>query len=255
VSLFALLGSGEFLPWTGDVDRHLLKRATGDGTVLILPTASAPEGDRVFKRWGDLGLAHFREAGIAAEVLPVKVRADAERPELAEKVAHASVVYFSGGNPAHLADTLAESAVWNAILDGMDRGLAYAGCSAGIACLGDVAPDSTSNDPTSAHFWRPGLGLFPKLYFGPHWDALDRYVPGLRASIVAAVPHDCRLLAIDEDTAVVGDGTDWKVIGAGGASLLEDGTWTQFERGTDFTARLEHHPPRSSSPGLEREAT
>ena len=32
----ALLGSGEFEPWTDDVDHWLLDRATGDGTVLIL---------------------------------------------------------------------------------------------------------------------------------------------------------------------------------------------------------------------------
>jgi len=159
-----------------------------------------------------------------------------------------SVVYFSGGNPAYLAETLSGTPFWEAILDGLDRGLAYAGCSAGIACLGDVAPDSTSNDPTSAHFWRPGLGLFPKLYFGPHWDALDVYVPGLRASIVAAIPHDCRLLAIDEDTAVVGDGTNWQVLGKGGASILEEGEWTEFPPGTSFTARLEHHPPRTGRP-------
>jgi cyanophycinase len=244
LSLFALLGSGEWQPWTDEVDRLLLERTTGDGTVLILPTASAPEGDRVFDKWAGLGRDHFQEAGIPAEVVPLKSRADAERPELVEKVVRSSVVYFSGGNPAFVAETLAGTPFWDAILDGLDRGLAYAGCSAGIACLGDVAPDSTSNDPTSAHFWRPGLGLFPKLFFGPHWDALDVYVPGLRASIVAAIPHDCRLLAIDEDTAVVGDGTSWQVVGKGGASILEDGAWTAFPSGTSFTAHLEHHPPR-----------
>jgi hypothetical protein len=41
MSLFALLGSGEFLPWTSEVDDWVLERATGEG-VLILPTASAP---------------------------------------------------------------------------------------------------------------------------------------------------------------------------------------------------------------------
>ena len=44
MSLFALLGSGEWQPWTDEVDRWLLERTTGDGTVLVLPTASAPEG-------------------------------------------------------------------------------------------------------------------------------------------------------------------------------------------------------------------
>lgn len=41
----ALLGPGEFEPWAVGVDRWVLARArTGDPRVLILPTASAPEG-------------------------------------------------------------------------------------------------------------------------------------------------------------------------------------------------------------------
>ncbi len=240
MSLFALLGSGEFLPWTSEVDAWLLERASGTG-VLILPTASAPEGDAVFMRWGNLGLEHYRSLDVQAEVVPLKVRADAEHGDLAAKVADAAIVFFSGGNPAHLSATLTGTPFWTAVLRGLDRGLAYAGCSAGIACLGDVAPDSTSNDPTSAHFWRPALGLFPKTYFGPHWDALDVYIPGLRAMIVGSVPSDCRLLAIDENTAVVGDGKEWTVLGAGRAALLEDGEWGEYPSGTAFTKELEHH--------------
>ena len=54
---FGLLGSGEFQPWSGEVDEWVLSRVTGDGRVLVLPTASAPEGDEVFSRWiaGDRG--------------------------------------------------------------------------------------------------------------------------------------------------------------------------------------------------------
>ena len=36
--------------------------------------------------------------------------------------------------------------------------------------------------------WKAGLRLFPNLQFGPHWDALDKYVPGLQAMFIAAVP-------------------------------------------------------------------
>src|SRR2546425_4751050 len=97
----ALLGSGEFEPWTEPVDRWLLERATGDGTVLILPAASAPEGDGVFDMWANMGLTHYGRLGIPAEVVPLKTREDAERPELTERVSSASMVYFSGGNPAY----------------------------------------------------------------------------------------------------------------------------------------------------------
>jgi hypothetical protein len=119
----------------------------------------------------------------------------------------------------------------------MGRGLAYAGCSAGVASVGEVAPDSSA-DPTAGDVWRPGLRLFPKVYFGPHWDALDSFFPGLQGLFLAAVPADCRLLAIDERTAVVGDGMRWTVMGSGRAHLLEDGTLREFAPGASFDAAL-----------------
>ena len=236
--VLALLGSGEFEPWTEGLDRWLLECAAGDGSVLVLPTASAPEGDEVFDRWGRMGVDHYAALGIPAEVLPLKRREDASRPELVRRAEEASVVFFSGGNPAYLAATLGGTPFWQAVLDRLDAGLAYAGCSAGVAVLGDVAPDNTANDPTSAHIWRLGLGLFRRLYFGPHWDTLNRHVPGLRESILAAVPVDCRLLAIDEDTAVVGNGAEWTVVGSGGAYLLAEGKWLEFPSGSSFAADL-----------------
>src|SRR5919198_3008099 len=84
---FALLGSGEFEPWSEEVDRWMLARvANRDGAVLILPTASAPEGNGVFDRWADMGLDHFRRLEVPAEVLPVKTRADASRPDLVARL-------------------------------------------------------------------------------------------------------------------------------------------------------------------------
>jgi cyanophycinase len=235
---FALLGSGEFEPWTEPVDRWLLEGATGDGSVLILPAASAPEGDDVFERWAAMGLEHYEELGIPADVVPLKTREDAKREDLTGMLESASVVFFSGGNPAYLASVLIGSSFWEAVLSRMDDGMGYGGCSGGIACLGEVAIDSTFMDFASSELWKPGLRLFPNLWFGPHWDALDRYVPGLQAQFVSAVPAGARLLAIDERTAVVGDGREWSVMGDGSARLIQDGNQQSFAAGASFDAAL-----------------
>jgi len=234
MSVFALLGSGEFLPWSAEVDRWVLERASGDGRVLILPTASAKEGDEVFDGWASKGLAHYEAAGIPAEVVRLKTREDAARPDFVERVEAASVAYFSGGNPAFLSSTIRDTPFWTALRAAMDRGLAYVGCSAGVACLGDQAPDSDARE-FGDDLWQPGLGVFPGVWFGPHWDALDSYVPGLTGFIVASVPAGRTLLAIDEDTAVVGDGDEWSVVGVSGAHVYRDGYWSHHVRGASFT--------------------
>jgi len=239
----ALLGSGEFEPWTEPVDRWLLGRATGDGRVLILPAASAPEGSEIFDRWANMGLDHYRGLEVHAEVVPIKTREDAESPMHIARLQDASVAFFSGGNPAYLASILAGTAFWAAIQTGMARGLSYAGCSAGVASLGEVAPDSSATSFRNEDLWRPGLRMFPKVYFGPHWDALDRFVPGLRDLIVASVPPEGRLLAIDERTAVVGDGEAWAVMGSGSAHFMDAGEWIEARAGQPLSARLMEMQP------------
>ena len=234
---FGLLGSGEFEPWSADIDRTLLERAGGDGRVLILPAASAAEGDDVFEGWARMGQAHFDGLGIPAEVIPIKAREDADRPEFVEKLSDASMVYFSGGNPAFLSGLLKGTAFWQGLVDRLDDGLAYAGCSAGVACLGEIAPDSASMD-VERIFSNAGLRLFPNTDFGPHWDALDSYVPGLRQMIIGRIPPGRRLIGIDEQTAIVGDGTSWSVVGSGGAHLYLDGSMTEFPSGSSFSEPL-----------------
>jgi cyanophycinase len=240
-----LLGSGEFEPWAEAVDRWLLDHAgRGDGTVLVLPTASAPEGDDVFDFWSSKGLDHYRRLGVPAEVLPIKDREDAGRPEFAAKLEGASVVFFSGGNPASLAEILSGTAFWRELVHAMRDGLAYGGCSAGVACLPERAPDSSIQtlEEIRRDGWKPGLHLFADVLFMPHWDALDEFLPGLTDWVVGSVPEGCELVAIDESTALVGDGDAWTVLGNGAIHVLSDGAWVDHAAGESFALPLAPGP-------------
>jgi cyanophycinase len=233
---FAWLGAGEFEDWHDDVDRWLLDGAAG-GRVLILPTASAREGDEVFNQWGSKGLIHYTRSGVDARILQLKTRDDAFRDDLVEELDEASVVFFSGGNPSYLAEVLTGTPFWERLLARMDDGLAYAGCSAGVACLPEFAPDSDAQEITK-DVMRPGLGLVKGAWLMPHWNMLDVYVPGLTAMIISMIPSGTLLVAIDENTAMIGDGTTWTVSGESQVHLLEDGTWTHYAAGEGFERLL-----------------
>jgi cyanophycinase len=236
VSTYALLGAGEFENWHSDVDHELLEGR--EGSVLVLAAASAPEGDDVYRSWADKGLSHYQAHGIPVRAPALRTREDAHDPLIVAELDEAAAVFFSGGNPAYLASVLRDSPFWMRLQERIaDGSVAYAGCSAGIACLSDPTFDSASDDPE--HVWAPGLGYFPTIMFGPHWDIVETWIPGAHDFIAAAAPTGGYLVAIDEQTALVGDGSGWRVHGAGGVYLYQDGAQVGEHRDGDrFTLEM-----------------
>jgi cyanophycinase len=214
VPTFLLLGSGEFEPWSTEVESRALADAAGDGSVAILPTASASEGDHVFDRWGRMGLVHYAESRVPASVVAVKVREDAFTPELVAAVEAASMIYFSGGKPTRLADVLRDTPMLDAIRRAMDRGAVYAGCSAG-AMIASRERNAGGRLGTS---WLFGLGLVPNVSFGVHWDRAA-HIPGAQWWLTSRLPDDTWFVGIDERTAILGDGRTWTVYGVGRVTL------------------------------------
>ncbi len=238
----ALLGSGEFEAWQAEVDGWLLERSPNpQGPVLILPTAAAHEGDQSFDFWANKGLDHYRSVGIPAEVVPIKTKEDASRPEVVERLDDAAAVFFSGGNPKELSATLAGTLFCARMLGAMRGGLPYGGCSAGVACLGPFAPDSDAQRVDQSVLDNPGLGLFRDVQFLPHWDELDHFAPGLTDLVVAWTPPGWLLFCVETNTAAMGDGERWTVAGSGKVHLYNGGEWEHFGAGESF--------PRPLAPG------
>lgn len=228
-----LLSSGDFEPSAVEPDRAALELAHGDGRVLVVPTAVAPEGAAIVARIGREALDHFGSLGVTALLLPLLTREDASRPNLVAEVAGASVIFLAGGRPAYLATTLRDTPFWSAVVATLDRGTAIAGCSAGMWVLGELAPVSTITSLTD-HAWVPGLRLVPNAVLAAHWDALDSFVPGLQGTVEAAVPEHWTLVAIEERTAVIGNGIDWQVFGRGAVIVARAGHRLAFRAGERF---------------------
>ncbi len=233
----ALLGSGEFDPWSAPVERWLLERSRNpDGVALVVPTAAAHEGEASFSAWGAKGLEHFASLDLAAEVLPLRTRDDAHRDEVIGRLDDASLVFFSGGNPARLAQVVRDTPFWAAICAGLSSGLPYAGCSAGVACLTETTYDSETQDFEG--MWKPGLGFVRQTLFGPHWDIVDTWVPGASEFIVGSVRDGQVFVGLDEETAMVGDADEWRVIGRQGIHVLRGGEWATYREGDGFQLAL-----------------
>jgi cyanophycinase-like exopeptidase len=230
------LGSGEFEAWVGQVELQALSGAGGDGTAVVLATASAPEGEATFDRWNEMGLGHYASLDVSARALPVRTRDDAELAAHAAAVSQASLISFSGGNPEYLARTLEGTALWRAVLQALDGGAVFGGCSAGAMVAG--APQQSG--PARGRFrFSGGLGLCPSDVFGVHWDST--FMRLLRPAVIRRVPAGCRLIGIAERTAILTEESGWRVYGAG-AVEVRDGLIRRSYRAGEVIPGRGGHP-------------
>jgi cyanophycinase-like exopeptidase len=226
---FLLLGAGEFLPWTEDAERTVLRMTQRSGPIAILPAASAPEGDAVFDRWGRMGLDHYAQLGLDARVVPLKTHGDALDPALIAMLDDVSMVFFSGGNPAYLARTLDGTPFLEALVRGLTSGMVFAGCSAGAMVAGARVGTTTGPGFRSA-----GLGLVAHVRFGVHWNRVPG-LPGVKRFMTAGSERADAFVGIDEMTAIAGDGAGWRVFGAGRVEVRRHGDRSFYSAGDEFS--------------------
>jgi cyanophycinase len=225
----ALVGSGEFLPAMSEIDAGLLA-ATGRSRprVAILPTASWPDGEEVFRRWASMGAEHFGALGAEVEAVLVRDRFDAEDGAHVQAIGEADLIYLSGGKPGHLTRTLVGSPVGDALVAANRRGATLAGCSAGAMTLTDRHWDFRKRRLFWPVRWQAGLGLVPGATVIPHYDALPE---PMSAMLVLQAPRGLATLGIDEETALVGRDGSWQVAGAGRVTVWRGRHRQRYRRG------------------------
>jgi cyanophycinase len=233
----ALVGAGEFLDAMAEFDRGLLEATGRDRPrVVILPTASAPDGEATFRRWADMGSTHF--AALGAEVEPVLVRNVDEGFDAAalQAIGEADLVYLSGGHPRHLLAVLQDSPLGGSLREAHARGAVVAGCSAGaMAIVGRsmdfrVLPRVRMPLPLPIR-WPPALALVAGVVVLPHYDA---WPEPFSALVALQAPRGGVVLGIDEDTAVVGTNGAWQVHGRGRVTVWRGRRRERFRRGEVF---------------------
>ncbi len=208
--VFALVGAGEFLDTMDTVDRHLLDLA-GGSKVAVLPTASAPDGPGVPERWAKMGIDHFDHLGAQTDAVMALDRAACSDPAMADRVSAVNLVYFSGGKPDYLRETLVDTPVWTAVMSVLEHGGVVAGCSAGAMILGGYVPSFTLRlgVPWIGR-WQPAFALVPNAIVVPHYNEFPEIMVNL---MFGRRPAGSFLIGVDAHTALVGSNGTWTVLG------------------------------------------
>jgi cyanophycinase len=221
--LLALVGGDEFNPGNEEQDR-LLAAAAGQGAAFVVPTAAARQKPAQSVAHA---IAWFRQFGLELQELPVLKRSDANSATIAERARAGGFFYLVGGDPGLVAKVLRGSAVWIAIFAAWREGAALAGSSAGAMALCSHTlviaswPHHYDRRPLEA------LGAVPKTAVLPHFNTFGkRWVDSARA---AAPGLD--LLGVDERSAAVWDGREWRAAGPGAVTVIKGSKVTSFPSG------------------------
>lgn len=229
--LIAMVGAGEYLSVMNDVDRHLLASVKVNGRaprVVCLPTAAGQEGSESVGRWSRMGVEHFKALGADVAAIPIIDKDSANDPQYEKLLESADLIYFSGGSPNYLFQTMNGSRAWAAAQKAWERGAVYAGCSAGAMILAKQIPNFRLPGSKPAE----GFGVVPAAFVFPHFDAIPGPFKVMVNFLRGGLKEKELALGVDENTALVGKtGGEWKVMGKGKVHLLTHKSALTFSAG------------------------
>jgi cyanophycinase len=224
-----LEGGAEFGGQMSEPDRRAIELAGGPDVLIgIIPTAAAPDNND--QRAGRNGVNWFKSLGATdVESLPLIDKVSANDPAIANQVSQSRLIYLLGGFTGYLAETLKDSASWQAMLNAYSNGAVIAGSSAGAMVL-------------CQYYYNPGrsqivegLGLLPNTCVLPHHNTFGK---GWAQRMTVYLPNAV-LLGIDEQTGMLDDGDGgskigWRVYGQGAVTLYRNGQPTIYKAGESF---------------------
>jgi len=215
-----LVGGDEFREYCQDMDREIM-RASGQhpAQVLIIPTAQVTGPAKA----ANDGIRHFSSLGGDARGLMVLNKGHADDTDLVRAVAGAGVIYFTGGSPQHLLDTLRGSKLLEAVRSAVDEGSVLAGSSAGAMILGSLMGRPARGE------WVEALGIVPGIAIWPHHERRDPAETS--GQLQRQVPSALTVLGIDAQTGCLGRPGSWRVVGSGKVTVYRRAEWAVYQSG------------------------
>ena len=186
--------------------------------IVAIPTASEePDAASYYEK---LFKEEYGCTNVAS--LDIKSKADAMRPDFAQRVASASGIFFGGGDQSRITRALLDTPVGAAIALAFERGAVVGGTSAGTACQSDPMITGEGDFKVllanNVELVR-GFGFFRGVIVDQHFIARQR--SNRLFSVILEHP-DLLGVGIDEATAVwVRPDQTFEVIGHGWVMVID----------------------------------
>jgi len=193
-----------------------------DAEILLMTIATrevretAKEYRKVFRR---LGAPHLK-------VLDIAVREDTTSKRGLQLIENATGIFFSGGDQLDIPSLLGGTEMLQLIQERHCRGCVIAGTSAGAAMM-STSMLISGKPEESPRFGNveigPGLDFINRTIIDTHFSQRGRC--GRLMTAVAHFPQDIGI-GIDEDAAILIDGSEFRVIGSGSVIIVDGSPMT-----------------------------
>jgi len=215
------------------VYRAILNGRQGDGPFCVIPTASGVPRESMESARATLA-RYAAPDSVTGVFLAEENAADARDPAMAERIEGCSGFFFTGGDQSRVVRVfLPEGDTTNAfraLRSKWRAGAVVSGSSAGAAMMSGVMIGSGTSAGAVAHgvsatedgdgvFITSGMGFFTRAILDQHFLSRGR----VGRLIVATLATDTLPvgLGIDENTALVVEGDQAKVVGASGVVVVD----------------------------------
>jgi len=218
-----IIGGAEDRHKDRQILREFIDLAGGRKAQIVVLTAATSEPEEAGETYIDV----FRALGAAAvQVVDTRDRADANQFEAVRAIGKATGIFFTGGNQARIVESIKHTLLDDAISKRYLEGVVIAGTSAGAAIMPErmiVRGESETSPRGDTVLLGPGMGFVQGIVLDQHFAQRGRL-----GRLLAALLLDPAVIGVgvDENTAIVIQGTEFRVIGEGSVTVVDDSSVT-----------------------------
>ena len=207
-----LVGGDEFREGCVSMDTYLLdKLDKPNPRVAIIPTAAANHQPQ---KAAENGVRYFNDLGANAESIMVLNREEAQKNSHLKKISEMDLIYFTGGDPEYLLNTLNKTKFMKDVVSSVSKGTFLVGSSAGAMILGSRMRYRN---------WMPGTGLIPNTAILPHHEKSDP--DRVLSEIQAELAMGTKIIGIDSATGIFFQRGEVEILGEGKAVFYSENSY------------------------------
>ena len=202
--------------------KEFVRLAGGESATLLIMTAATEHAGEVGGEYTKI----FRQLagpGARIETLDIESRQDANTSENKDRIEQATGVFFTGGDQFRITRLLGGTKVDTALHSRFELGLILAGTSAGASMMSSIMIIQGPGETTArVRMTELGAGMefLPGVIIDQHFAQRGRINRLLSA--IAQYPHHLGI-GIDENTALIVEGHQFRTIGEGSVTILDAG--------------------------------